>query len=58
LQKLTWLDLHKTKITDGGLKEVAKLQKLNRFSLIGTKTTDAGVAELKKALPNCIITGP
>jgi hypothetical protein len=58
LQELEQLWLAFTQITDAGLKDVAKLQKLNRFSLIGTKTTDAGVAELKKALPNCIITGP
>jgi hypothetical protein len=34
------------------------MQNLTRLILNGTKITDAGVAELKKALPNCIITGP
>ena len=44
-----------TKITDTGLKEVAKLKQLKRLFLEGTKVTKAGVAELQKALPKCII---
>ena len=47
-----------TQITDAGLKEVAKLQKLEGLFLNRTQVTKAGVAELKKALPNCKITGP
>jgi hypothetical protein len=58
LVKVTALNLSDTKITDAGLKEVAKLQKLTYLNLFNTKTTDAGVAELKKALPKCNIDGP
>ena len=57
-QQLGTLFLTDTQITDAGLKDVAKLQKLERLSLFGTKVTEAGVAELKKALPNCEISGP
>ena len=55
LEKVRQLDLVGTKITDAGLKEVAKLQKLNYLYLNGTQVTKAGVAELKKALPKCRI---
>jgi hypothetical protein len=34
------------------------LQKLERLYLRDTQVTEAGVAELRKALPNCNITGP
>jgi len=37
---------------------VAKLQNLKLLDLTETQTTKAGIAELKKALPNCEITGP
>ena len=58
LEKIIELSLESTKITDAGLKDVAKLQKLRVLYLKGTQITDAGVAELKKALPNCKIYGP
>ena len=58
LQNLEGLNLRETQITDESLKDVAKLQKLELLALEGTKVTKAGVAELKKALPNCKITGP
>jgi len=58
LANVTGLYLYGTKITDAGLKEVAKLQRLNTLDLRHTKVTKAGVAELKKALPNCKIEGP
>jgi len=58
LQKLTLLSLGSTGITDVGLKEVAKLQKLEGLFLSNTQITDEAVAELKKALPQCDITGP
>ena len=58
LVKVTDVLLSGIKITDAGLKEVAKLQNLERLLLTGTQITDAGVAELKKALPNCRIFGP
>ena len=57
LVKVTILNMDNTQITDEGLKELAKLQKLESLSVIGTKVTKAGVAELKKALPNCLISG-
>ena len=55
MQNLETLNLNDTKITDAGLKEIAKLQNLTHLFLGSTKITDAGVAELKKALPNCRI---
>ena len=57
LEKVTTLDLDGTKITDAGLKELAKLQKLERLYLNNTKVTRAGAAELQKALPKCRIYG-
>ena len=58
LEKVTRLFLVSTKITDAGLKEVAKLQQLKYLYLFNTQITKAGVAELKKALPKCIIYWP
>ncbi len=55
LEKVAYLGLPRTQITDAGLKDVAKLQWLTRLYLRGTKITTAGVAELKKALPKCTI---
>jgi len=58
LQQLKWVYLGKTKITDACIAGLAKLQNLEQVHLTDTKITKAGVAELKKALPNCKITGP
>ena len=58
MEKVIFLNLQLTKVTDEGLKEVAKLQNLKVLTLQETKITGAGVAELKKALPNCKIIGP
>jgi len=58
LQQLTTLGLDNTQITDAGLKELAEVHKLKYLVLIKTKVTKEGVAELKKALPNCRISGP
>jgi hypothetical protein len=50
--------LSNTKITDAGLKEVAKLQKLTYLDLsCYEQITDAGVAQLQKALSKCEIIG-
>ena len=57
MQNLEHLNLFNTKITDAGLKELAKLEKLEELGLAFTKITDSAVAELKKALPNCRIGG-
>ena len=53
--KVAELILSNTKITDAGLKEVAKLQQLELLYLSDTNVTEAGVAELEKALPKCDI---
>ena len=58
LQQLIFLSLRYTPITDVGLKEVAKLERLEYLYLSDTQVTEAGVVELRKALPNCHITGP
>ena len=55
LAKVRRLALSTTRITDAGLKEVAKMKQLTKLHLSRTKITDAGVAELKKALPKCEI---
>ena len=51
----TEISLSETKITDSGLKELAKMKQLEMLGLCATKVTDAGVAELQKALPKCSI---
>ena len=56
LENLTYLYLRNTKITDAGLKEVAKMQQLTDLNLDDTKITDENAAELKKTLPKCKIT--
>ena len=48
LDKVTVLGLDNTKITNAGLKEVAKLQNLTFLNLGSTKITDAGLKELAK----------
>ena len=48
LEKVRRLSLYDTKITDVGLKDVAKLQKLERLDLTDTKITDAGLKEVAK----------
>ena len=58
LAKVTELNLRGPKITDAGLKDIAKMQQLTRLRLSRTKVTKAGVAELQKALPKCKIFGP
>jgi len=48
LAKVTSLDLIGTKITDVGLKEVAKLPQLTHLWLDATQITDVGLKELAK----------
>jgi Leucine-rich repeat (LRR) protein len=48
LENVTALVLRRTKITDAGLKEVAKLRGLTYLDLVGTKITDAGLKEVAK----------
>ena len=48
LAKITSLNLNLTKITDAGLKDVAKMQNLEYLSLQQTKITDAGLKDLAK----------
>ena len=58
MQQLKSLIVNSTKITDAGLKDIAKLKQLTELYLTDTQVTKAGVAELKKALPKCKISGP
>ena len=46
--EITSLELSDTKITDEGLKDLAKLQNLKTLFLGGTKITDAGLKEVTK----------
>ena len=48
LEKVLWLYMDESQITDAGLKEVAKLQKLEVLYLNNTKITDAGLKEVAK----------
>ena len=48
LKKVTYLDLNDTKVTDAGLKEMAKLQKLTSLDLWGTEITVGGLMELSR----------
>ena len=48
LANVTGLYLYGTKITDAGLKEVAKLQKLEELSLGETQVTGEGLKEVAK----------
>jgi internalin A len=47
-QNLTDLSLGGTKITDAGLKDIAKMQQLTDLSLNETKITDAGIKDIAK----------
>ena len=40
--------VHRTQITDTGLKEVAKLKRLKTLGLWNTKITDAGLKDIAK----------
>ncbi len=55
LEKVTTLGFNSTKITDAGIKDIAKLQKLERLWLSDAKITRKGAFELSKALPKCEI---
>jgi hypothetical protein len=52
---LTRLDLHNTKVTDAGLKELVALVNLSELTLWDTKVTDEGAQALRSALPKCHI---
>ena len=47
-EKVRQLNLGRTKITDAGLKEVAKLQNLTWLRLDGTEITDTGLKDVAK----------
>ena len=47
--------MRETKITDAGLRELAKIKQLKTLRLNNTKVTKTGVAQLKKALPKCSV---
>ena len=48
LAKVTELYLYRTKTTDAGLEEVAKLQQLEELWLHNTKITDVGLKDVDK----------
>ena len=48
LAKVRRLALSTTRITDAGLKEVAKMKRLTKLHLSRTKITDAGLKEVAK----------
>lgn len=44
--RVVWLDLARSQVTDAGLKTIGKMRALERLHLENTPVTDAGVAEL------------
>ena len=48
LEKVTFLNLHRTQITDVSLKDVAKVQGLKELWLTFTQITDAGLKHVAK----------
>jgi uncharacterized membrane protein len=46
-EQVTWLKLGGTQITDGALKEIAKLKNLTKLHLEHTGVTDQGIAQIK-----------
>jgi hypothetical protein len=48
-----FLDLYRARLTDVGLKELAKIKSLRSLNIRETKVTDAGAEEFLRALPNC-----
>jgi hypothetical protein len=55
MNRLSWLDLAQTNVSDAGLVSLKGLNNLVRLELQKTSITDAGVNDLRKALPNCQI---
>ncbi len=49
-ERIAWLDLARSQVTDEGMKTVQQMRELERLHLENTAITDAGVAELS-ALP-------
>jgi len=45
-ERIVWLDLARSQVTDGGMKTVRLMRDLERLHLENTTITDAGVAEL------------
>ena len=48
LASVTSLSLSSTKLTNAGLRDIAKMQNLTRLYLGGTKITDAGLKDIAK----------
>ena len=57
LTRLKELNLSHTRVSDAGLHSFEQLNGLERLNLLGTSVTRAGLARLKRALPNCEISG-
>lgn len=45
-ERIVWLDLARSQVTDAGLESVGKMRHLERLHLENTKVTDAGIAKL------------
>ena len=45
-ERIVWLDLARSQITDEGMKTVRLMRELERLHLENTAVTDAGIAEL------------
>ncbi len=52
---LMYIDLQGTKITDGAIEVLSRLEGLRHLGIAGTGISDEGVKKLATALPNCQI---
>jgi len=55
LAYLRYLNLSGTEVSDGAVKDLARLKDLEEIYLWGSKMTESGVESLIKALPNAKI---
>ncbi|MGH2731460.1 MAG: hypothetical protein ACRDJG_00655, partial [Actinomycetota bacterium] len=57
LPNLSELDLGETRIGDGALDHLSEMSSLRRLQLGESNLSEAALERLRRALPNCLITG-
>ena len=58
MKQLTWLDVHKTKISDSCLGHLQGLPKLRYLQLQATRVSKEGLRQIQAALPQCEVIPP